>query len=94
MNIKEMVEKHLIENKAYGLINDETECSCEIGDLFPCCNPNETECKMAFKKECKKGDCDNCWCDDCHREEDDNGQEIPKKGNYHLTSEKPEEVSK
>ena len=92
MNIKEIVEKYLIENKAHGLINYGDECSCEMKDLFPCGSPNEEECKMAFKKECKKGDCDNCWCDDCDREEDENKQEVPKKGNYYLTSEKPEEV--
>ena len=89
-----MVEKHLIENKAHGLINDNINCTCELEDLMPCQNINEDECKMAFKKECKKGDCDNCWCDDCDMEEDENKQEIPKKGNYHLTTEKPEEVIK
>jgi hypothetical protein len=45
MNVKEIIEKYLVDNGYDGLCGD--ECGCAIGDLRPCDGPNE-DCVPAF----------------------------------------------
>ncbi len=39
MNIEEIVEKYLKENKFDGLFNPDIECACSFEDFMPCGEP-------------------------------------------------------
>ena len=43
-NIKQIVQSYLIRNNFDGLFYP-GDCSCKIGNLMPCGNPNELECQ-------------------------------------------------
>ena len=58
-SIKEIIEDFLRENGYDGLYNIENECGCEVGDLFPCGNPHEIDCRAGYKQPCRICD-QNC----------------------------------
>ncbi len=57
MNVKEIVEKFLKENNYDGLISDDSECACIIGELSPCGEMNE-HCEPGYQGPCDCGDHD------------------------------------
>jgi len=58
MNVREIVEKWLKENKFNGLWNDLSECGCEIGYLMPCSNEGIDGCEAGYKVDCTT-ECDH-----------------------------------
>ena len=54
MNVREMLEKNLRENGYDGLVSDDAECACEIGELVPC-ECDFTACKPGYKVPCRCG---------------------------------------
>lgn len=72
MTLQELVERGLKEMGADGLLNDDYECGCEIGDLAPCESPCFTDCKPGRLVQCESQsphehpeddgpDPDTCW---------------------------------
>ena len=59
MDIKEIITKHLKDNKFDGLFYP-SECACLVEDLMPCGEPH-IECEAGYKSTCKK--CDNSVCE-------------------------------
>ena len=56
MGIKKIVIQHLKDNGYGGLRNPELECSCDIGDLWPCDNPDD-DCEPCY---IVKANCETC----------------------------------
>lgn len=54
MNVREMLEKNLRENGFDGLVHEEGECACEIGELVPCAS-DFTSCRSGYKVNCACG---------------------------------------
>jgi len=52
MNVKEIIEKYLKDNKYEGLCCD--GCGCGIDDIAPCCS-SITECIPAYRHKCECG---------------------------------------
>ena len=48
INVKGIVQEYLKTNGFDGLC-DNNRCACLVGDLIPCCNVNENECKPGYK---------------------------------------------
>lgn len=62
MNIRNIVEKWLIDNGYEGLAGN--ECGCEVGDLMPCEYPSFADCEPGYKVPCPGPE--GCWADgDC-----------------------------
>lgn len=58
MNVREMLEKSLRENGFDGLVHEEGECACQIGELVPC-ESDFTSCHPGYKVACQCGNgCD------------------------------------
>ena len=51
MNVRELLEKTLQENGFDGLLQEDGECACQIGDLVPC-ESDFTNCKPGYKTLC------------------------------------------
>ena len=49
MNIREMVTVMLKAKKLDGLYNECADCACLIGDLMPCGEPDEVDCRGGVK---------------------------------------------
>ena len=54
MNVREILEKHLRENGFDGLVEEDGQCACEIGELVPC-ESDFTACKPGYKVPCHCG---------------------------------------
>ncbi len=77
INIKTIVETYLKENKFNGLVQNDMECSCEVGNLVPC-DKEIGFCEPAYKVlGCPVHKVPGC-ADDCSE-----GCE------YHMTTVKP-----
>ena len=65
IEVKEIVNKWLIEHGYDGLVND-YGCGCDIHDLIPCCDDYCTTCEAATKTDCSTcAKQDECEQDDC-----------------------------
>ena len=65
MNVKQIIENHLREVGADGLVNLECDydgCGCSIDDLCPCECVNIDDCQPAKKVDC-------CACDGAYGED-------------------------
>ena len=51
MNVREMLEKSLRESGFDGLLHEDGECACQIGDLVPC-ESDFTTCRPGYKVAC------------------------------------------
>jgi len=60
MTVKEIIVKYLKENGYDGLCHVDSECGCEISDLIPCSELNDS-CETGYKKLCK--DCNEQECE-------------------------------
>lgn len=40
MDVREIIKKYLVDNEYDGLVNEDGECGCQVGDLFPCGDPS------------------------------------------------------
>jgi hypothetical protein len=72
MNIKEIVEAYLKENKCDGLLDTDYGCTCMLGDLMPCDPDIRADCQAAYKHKCQGAD----KCKDaegCEGERNDKG---------------------
>jgi len=76
MTLREIIENHLKDNEYDGLCGD--ECGCEIGELFPCEDPDMDVCKPGYKTVCPGED--KCPIGQ--------GCTIPHKGNMCMTTKK------
>jgi hypothetical protein len=54
MNVREILEKNLRENGFDGLVQQDGECACEIGELVPC-ESDFTSCRPGYKVNCACG---------------------------------------
>lgn len=59
MNVKEIVDKYLVDNGFEGLFNADDECACEICDLAPCGAMNE-ECAAGYRVPCDADPDEGC----------------------------------
>jgi hypothetical protein len=54
MTVKEIVREYLIKNGFEGLVNQDSECGCDMEDLIVCderCN----NCEPAYRHKCPEG---------------------------------------
>lgn len=55
--LQQLVEQALKAGGFDGLWNENGECACKIGDLFPCGQPSG-ECRAGYEKPCDCGEHD------------------------------------
>ena len=56
MTLIEIVTQYLRANGYDGLYHSDGECACEVGDLWPCDNPNG-DCKAGHYVDCPGKEC-------------------------------------
>lgn len=78
MTIREAIEKVLKENGCDGLYNEDVDCACESGDLFPCEDPETDGCKFGVKAPC-----------DCEEGHEFHVVKRPEKVSHALIEDKP-----
>jgi len=55
--VGDIIEIYLAENGFDGLVSDDCECACKLGELFPCGNVYQ-DCCPGYKTACDCGDHD------------------------------------
>ena len=49
MTVREIVKKWLVDNGYGGLVNDMSDCGCEVDDLMPCDSEGCESCEAGYK---------------------------------------------
>lgn len=49
MNLMQITDEWLTQHGFDGLFNEDGECSCEVGELMPCGEPDTEFCEAGYK---------------------------------------------